>query len=50
MSNRIFIMILSVLLVSLAGCGEYKLIEISCDSGFSTGVSYDAYFDDGVTR
>lgn len=45
-SNKLLIVLLSALLVSLSGC--FNKYEVFCDSGFSTGVSSHAYSDEGV--
>tara|TARA_R110000772_G_scaffold157499_4_gene268684 strand:+ start:524 stop:775 length:252 start_codon:yes stop_codon:yes gene_type:complete len=46
-NSKLLIVLLSVLLVSLSGCGSNSK-RVDCDSGFTTGVSQHAYSDEGV--
>jgi hypothetical protein len=47
-NNKLLIVLLSVLLVSLTGCGGSKMYYVECDSGFKTTLSSRAYSEDGI--
>ena len=52
-NNNLLAILLSVLLVSLSGCGEVPERNkwvVECDSGFTTGESYSTIIDDGIIR